>query len=70
MESQIKRHVIGQTEIHFFDCDLSDDVLERAASLADGPCISVGACTHWYYCGWPLSPGERAASQGQRQPTE
>jgi len=58
----MKSQVAGQTETHFFDSDVPDDVLERAAALADGPCISVGACTHWYYCSWPLSPGERAAS--------
>ena len=58
----MKSQITGQTEIDLFDSEFSDDALERAAALADGPCISVGACTHWYYCSWPLSPGERAAA--------
>jgi hypothetical protein len=34
--------------------DVSDDALERAAELASGPAVTVGYCTHWYTCGWPL----------------
>jgi len=34
--------------------DVGDDALERAGSNAEGRAITVGYCTHWYYCGWPL----------------
>jgi hypothetical protein len=34
--------------------DVPDEVLERAAGLASGPAVTVGYCTHWYTCGWPL----------------
>jgi hypothetical protein len=34
--------------------DISDDALERAAAVADGKAITVGYCTHWYNCNWPM----------------
>jgi hypothetical protein len=34
--------------------DVPDDALERAAELASGPAVTVGYCTQWYTCGWPL----------------
>jgi hypothetical protein len=34
--------------------DVTDDALERAAELASGPAVTVGYCTHWYHCNWPL----------------
>ena len=34
--------------------DISDDALERAASIAEGRAVTIGYCTHWYACGWPL----------------
>jgi hypothetical protein len=35
--------------------DVSDDALERAASVADGNVTTWGYCTQaWYNCGWPL----------------
>src|SRR5215469_3704983 len=55
--------VTGQTETDIFTLDVSDDALERAAAVADGQRITVGFCTHWYSCNWPLSPAERAASR-------
>jgi len=33
--------------------DVPDDALERAA-VASGQAVTIGYCTHWYYCGWPL----------------
>jgi hypothetical protein len=61
----MKNSVTAQADIFAFD--LSDDVLERAAAVADGQRISIGYCTHWYSCEWPLSPGEPpAADRGER----
>jgi hypothetical protein len=34
--------------------DVPDDALERAAVVASGQAITIGYCTHWYTCGWPL----------------
>jgi hypothetical protein len=34
--------------------DVADDALERAAAASDGQAITVGFCTQWYTCGWPL----------------
>jgi len=55
--------VTGQTETDILSLDIADDVLERAAAVADSQRITVGACTHWYFCSWPLSPTERVAAR-------
>jgi hypothetical protein len=34
--------------------DVPDDALERAAAVSDGQVVTVGYCTHWYHCNWPL----------------
>jgi len=34
--------------------DVPDDTLERAAAVAGGQAVTVGFCTQWYTCGWPL----------------
>jgi hypothetical protein len=35
--------------------DVQDDALERTAAAAwGGQGITIGVCTNWYYCGWPL----------------
>jgi hypothetical protein len=34
--------------------DVPDDALERAAELSSGLAVTVGYCTHWYHCNWPL----------------
>ena len=34
--------------------DVSDDALERAAAVANGQAVTVGYCTHWYTCSWPM----------------
>ena len=34
--------------------DVSDDALEHAAA-SDGQAVhTIGYCTHWYHCNWPL----------------
>jgi hypothetical protein len=36
-------------------CELPDDALERAASVAEGKITTWFYCTQgWYNCGWPL----------------
>ena len=54
----MKTRVTAQAETEIFTLDVSDAALERAAAVADGQQITIGACTHWYYCNWPLSPPE------------
>jgi hypothetical protein len=35
--------------------DVPDDSLERAAAVSDGKAThTIGYCTHWYHCNWPL----------------
>jgi hypothetical protein len=34
--------------------DVTDDVLERTAAVSDGQAVTVGYCTHWYHCNWPM----------------
>jgi hypothetical protein len=55
-------NVSDQTETDLLTLDVSDDALERTAAVADAQRITVGHCTHWYTCEWPLSPAERAQS--------
>lgn len=55
----MKRNVTGQSENDILSRDVSDAALERAAAPGDGQQrITVGICTDWYTCGWPLSPAE------------
>jgi hypothetical protein len=56
-------NLTGQTETDIFSGDVPDDALERAAAVADSQRITVGFCTHWYVCNWPLSPGKRTAAR-------
>lgn len=34
--------------------DVSDDALEHAAIVAEGQAITIGHCTHWWHCSWPM----------------
>lgn len=34
--------------------DVPDDALERAAAASGGQAVTIGHCTHWYHCNWPL----------------
>jgi len=58
----MRRNVVGQAENDILSVDISDDALERAAVAGEGQRITVGVCTDWFTCQWPLSPAERAAS--------
>jgi hypothetical protein len=46
----------GRTELDedMLTSDVPDDALERLAAVTDGQVVTVGHCTHWYHCGWPL----------------
>jgi hypothetical protein len=56
-----------RTDTDLLTLDVSDDALERAAAVADAQRITIGYCTHWYTCDWPLSPAERTALPGGEQ---
>jgi hypothetical protein len=47
---------VAETDAHILTFDIPDDALERAAAIAGQQAVTIGFCTHWYYCGWPLSP--------------
>jgi hypothetical protein len=34
--------------------DVPDDAIERAAAASDGQAVTIGYCTHWYHCNWPM----------------
>jgi len=34
--------------------EVSDDSLERAGVVTDGQAITIGHCTHWWHCSWPM----------------
>lgn len=34
--------------------DVQDDALERAVAVAPSQAVTIGYCTHWYHCNWPL----------------
>jgi hypothetical protein len=44
----------GEPNDEILTFNVPDDALERAAELASGPAVTVGYCTHWYHCNWPL----------------
>jgi hypothetical protein len=34
--------------------DIPDDSLERAAGASEAQAITLGVCTYWHYCRWPV----------------
>jgi hypothetical protein len=34
--------------------DVPDEALERAAVATEAKITTIGVCTHWYHCNWPL----------------
>jgi len=57
MRIMMDRDTNGPTERDddILACDLPDDALERAASVAEGKITTWFYCTQgWYNCGWPL----------------
>ena len=34
--------------------NVEDDALERAAAASARQAVTIGYCTHWYHCNWPM----------------
>jgi hypothetical protein len=45
---------LAEPDVDVLTFDVSDDVLERAAVVTDGQAITIGHCTHWWHCSWPM----------------
>jgi hypothetical protein len=45
---------VVETDEDILKFDASDDSVERAAVVTHGQAITIGVCTHWYACNWPL----------------
>jgi hypothetical protein len=46
---------LAELDDEIFAFDVPDDALERAAAVSDGQgAHTIGYCTHWYHCNWPL----------------
>ena len=45
---------VVKTDEDILTFDASDASLERAAVVSPGQAITIGVCTHWYACNWPL----------------
>ena len=44
---------VVEADEHFLIFEIADDVLERAAAV-QVQVTTIGICTHWYHCSWPL----------------
>ena len=45
----------GEADEEILTFDFPDDALERAAGVSDGQAAhTIGYCTHWYHCNWPM----------------
>jgi hypothetical protein len=42
------------TDEDILTCEIADDALERAAVATEAQVTTIGVCTHWYHCSWPL----------------
>jgi hypothetical protein len=45
---------VAETDDDILTLEIADDVLERAAAGAGVQVTTIGLCTHWYHCSWPL----------------
>jgi hypothetical protein len=45
---------LAELDLEVLTPDLSDEELERAAAVRDGQAITIGSCTHWWHCSWPM----------------
>jgi hypothetical protein len=46
--------VVVETDEDILILEVTDDALERAAAVGEVQIMTVGLCTHWYHCSWPL----------------
>jgi hypothetical protein len=44
----------AESDADILTFDVSDTALEHAAMIAEGQAITIGHCTHWWYCTWPM----------------
>lgn len=52
MNDDASDHAEPDADILAFD--VSDGALERAAMISEGQAITIGHCTHWWHCSWPM----------------
>ena len=45
---------VVETDEDILTSEVADDALERAAVVTDVQVTTIGVCTHWYHCSWPL----------------
>jgi hypothetical protein len=43
-----------ETDEDILTFEVADDALERAAVVTEAQVTTIGICTHWYHCSWPL----------------
>jgi len=43
-----------EADENFLIFEIADDALERAAAVSEVQVTTIGICTHWYHCSWPL----------------
>jgi hypothetical protein len=44
---------VVETDEDILSFEVADDALERAAAVSELQ-VTIGFCTHWYHCSWPL----------------
>ena len=45
---------VFETDDDILAFEVPDDALERAAVATEAQVTTIGVCTHWYHCNWPL----------------
>ena len=45
---------VVETDEDILSFDVTDEALERAAVVGEAKIATIGVCTHWYACNWPL----------------
>jgi hypothetical protein len=45
---------VVETDENILKFDVADEALERAGVVSEAKIATIGVCTHWYACNWPL----------------
>jgi len=45
---------VVETSGDILSYDVTDEALERAEAVGEAKIATIGVCTHWYACNWPL----------------
>ena len=45
---------VVETDEDVLTFEIADNALERAAVVTEVQVTTIGVCTHWYNCIWPL----------------